>query len=365
MNLSLALSSVCVRFFKIHFCKVHRTYKTNPLNGATFTFVFVIGWCLFYFSRPLFFVVSTFKVSHCDEPTHTLTSYRCWFNRNSIGLSIRCKRTNGSAIIFHVFFCHHLQTPSICWVREKKQLTANVSRWVWVISLEINAQKMSLFSTCIQKHAARTRDCFARKLVESHFSFRYVNCAMQRKKNIKICAHTKRQWNWPLRPNRPIWKRIKYDQNIDRKKIVRLSFFHFHTKGENFSKSASNRYRHLCSKQKAMNPMWQHLLLHAFNIGLYYDKYSTEFSLFLLLLLLLRSILFTVFVSFFLSSPKENWFQHALWYLLVAHLSTTKQYQFITNYRLQENVSSLPISSALPYGLSHCATIGDCNDKSV
>lgn len=212
---------------------------------------------------------------------------------------------------------------------------------------------MSLFSTCKQKHAARTRDGITRKLVKSHFSFRYVNCAMQRKKYIKICAHTKRQWNWPLRPNRLIWKRIKYDQNISQKKIVRLSFFISTQKGKIFPKLLPIGIGTCAANKRRWIPC----------DNTFYYTYSTSVctminiqpkSLVFLLLLLLRNILFSVFVFFFLLLLKSIDFNVLFDTFLVAHLSTTKQYQFITHYRLQENVSSLPISSALPYGLNHC-----------
>lgn len=134
------------------------------------------------------------------------------------------QHTNGRQSFF---MCARFFVVTIC-----KRLNMMTPKKSQCVSLGLNRfswtkKTMSLFSTCIQTQASR----FARKLVASHFSFRYVNCCDVEEKNMRASHQNivgTTQWNWPLR-NRHLEE--SNDQNT---KQNRLSFSFFNTMGEIF-----------------------------------------------------------------------------------------------------------------------------------
>lgn len=103
-------------------------------------------------------------------------------------------------------------------------------------------------------------------------------------------------------------------------------------------------FRHLCklknaAEQKAMNPMWQHLLLHILN-----TDSIVMINIYPNILLLLRSILFNFFLRVL----------HPIY--SVAYLSTTTKimsiYHKIIDYR--PKMTSFPLSSAFTYFFLYC-----------
>lgn len=103
----------CSFFSLIPFAKfIEQTVK--PFGGATFTFVFVIGWCLFYVVARCFFFLFN-SMSHCD-------TYRCWFfNRTASTRATHAVDTvYNNDFSFLYDFCHHLQTPQLDEKRKRK-----------------------------------------------------------------------------------------------------------------------------------------------------------------------------------------------------------------------------------------------------
>lgn len=231
-----------------------------------------------------------------------------------------------SAVIFHVslFFLSPFANASIFgrFMKNNKQHTLNSVSTGLCRSFLLHFFGTKYRSLApVHKHS---QSLCNGKLVEPHFSFRYVNCMMKKNKMEKIDAHHINNRLDPRAVIQVFLKEMVFCLNNKQKKTILWSAFFYTSTQKRNSFSFFTKYvlpigRHLCIpnfsilvKQKAMNPKWQHLLLHILNTDFgHNDKYSTENSL----------------SSFCFSEAFYSFIRHWVWLVkivLVTHLSTTQ-----------------------------------------